>query len=137
MAISVIPSAVNVRPKAVRMMRTSRVMISAEPRSELLIVRALCRAFMAPSLLEISRADVRVDLEGAGPAARRERRPGRRLDLDPADERDVDRRGHGRVGDLVEVAEREARDPGAQRLHAAAVPRVPDQGPRRRSVRVD
>src|SRR3989441_11233365 len=86
-----------------------------------------------PSLLEVPRADVRVDLKGAGAAARRERRPGRRLDQNPMNAlgiRDRVRRGDQGVIRIVE-AERETRDPGGQRLRAVAVPRVLGQGARR------
>src|SRR6266446_5668881 len=83
MVTSVIPIATSVRPNAVRTTRTRRVITSAAPRSSLAIAPAVRSALMGPSLLEIPRADVRVDLEGAGPAARRQRRPGRRLNQNP------------------------------------------------------
>src|SRR2546428_8437301 len=132
MVTSVIPIATSVRPNAVRITRTRRVITNAAPRSSLAIAPAVRSALMGLSLLEIPRADVRVDLEGAGPAARRQRRPGCRLDQNPADGLGIADRVRRSDQGVIRVVEAvgEAREPRGEGLRPVSVTCVLGQGAR-------
>src|SRR2546428_5577108 len=138
MVTSVIPIATSVRPNAVRITRTRRLITIAAPRTSLAIAPDVRSALMGLSLLEIPRADVRVDLEGAGPAARRQRRPGCRLDQNPADGLGIGhwvRRSDQGVIRVIEAVG-EARGPRGEGLRPVSVTCVLGPGGRCRGLGV-